>query len=116
VTLFSEDLIRALQAEGHPIRAGAIGENLTVGGLDWTLLAPGVRLRVGGEVLLEITKYAEPCEKVAGAFAGGDFLRVSETRHPGWSRVCARVLEGGRVRVNDVVRVEAGPEDAPEAP
>ena len=33
--LFSMELIRALQAEGHPIAPGHIGENLTVEGLDW---------------------------------------------------------------------------------
>lgn len=35
VTLFSLDLIRALQAEGHPIAPGSIGENLTLEGVRW---------------------------------------------------------------------------------
>ena len=40
--LFSQDRIRALQSEGHPIRPGSIGENLTIEGIDWSLVTPGV--------------------------------------------------------------------------
>src|SRR3569832_2171795 len=35
VCLYSLELIEHLQAEGHPIDAGAAGENLTLSGLDW---------------------------------------------------------------------------------
>ncbi len=47
VTLFSAERIAALQAEGHPIRPGTIGENLTVSGLDWARVGPGARLGIG---------------------------------------------------------------------
>jgi hypothetical protein len=33
----------------------------------------------------------------------GDFSRLSQDDHPGWSRICARVLHGGPIRVGDVV-------------
>lgn len=107
VTLFSADLIQALRSEGHPIEAGSIGENLTVGGIDWAAAVPGTRVAVG-EVVLELTKYADPCEKISGAFRDGDFARVSHKRHPGWSRLCARVLREGVVRVGDAVRLVEG--------
>jgi MOSC domain-containing protein YiiM len=38
--LFSLEQIRALQAEGHTVSPGAIGENLTVEGLDWERVTP----------------------------------------------------------------------------
>jgi MOSC domain-containing protein YiiM len=104
VTLFSLELVRALQAEGHPISAGSIGENLTLEGVDWSRLAAGVRIEVG-EALLELTKPASPCETIGGSFVEGRFERVSEKRHPGWSRWCARVLREGLVGVGDPVRV-----------
>ncbi|MEQ1731773.1 MAG: MOSC domain-containing protein, partial [Vicinamibacterales bacterium] len=47
VLLYSLEVIRALQAEGHPIGPGTTGENLTVSGLDWARMVPGPRLRVG---------------------------------------------------------------------
>ena len=38
--LFSHECIRTLQAEGHPITPGSIGENLTVAGIDWNEVVP----------------------------------------------------------------------------
>ena len=45
--LWSSDVIAELAAAGHPIEAGAAGENLTLTGIDWATLRPGARLRVG---------------------------------------------------------------------
>jgi MOSC domain-containing protein YiiM len=104
VVLFSLDVIAALQREGHPIGAGTVGENLTVSGLDWPRLVPGSLLAIG-EVELEATKYATPCRNIRGSFLNGDFMRIFQDRHPGWSRVCARVLRGGLVRPGDAISV-----------
>jgi NAD(P)H dehydrogenase (quinone) len=106
VTLFSLDLIRALQREGHPIVPGSIGENLTIDGVDWASLAPGVLVRVG-QATLELTKPASPCQKIGPSFVDSAFVRVSEKVHPGWSRWCARVVGEGVVAVGDVVDVHA---------
>jgi MOSC domain-containing protein YiiM len=103
VCVYSLDLIRSLQAEGHPIAPGAAGENLTVSGIDWTAIVPGGELQVG-PVRLVVTQYAAPCDNIAPSFLDGDFTRVSQKRHPGWSRVYARVVEGGIVRPGDSVR------------
>lgn len=104
VTLFSLEAIQALQREGHPIGVGTTGENLTVSGLDWPAIRPGAELRVG-PVRLSVTGFAAPCSSIAGSFAGGRFERVSQKLHPGWSRLCARVLAGGVVRAGDPVEV-----------
>jgi MOSC domain-containing protein YiiM len=102
IVLYSLEVIRALQDEGHPITVGSTGENLTLSGLDWTAVAPGAELRIGDAHLL-ITKYASPCENIAPSFLDSDFTRISQKRHPGWSRVCARVLAGGIVRMGEAV-------------
>jgi MOSC domain-containing protein YiiM len=104
VVLFSLEAIRALQHEGHPIAPGTTGENLTVSGVDWTMVGPGAELAIGGVRLL-ITKYASPCEKIATCFLNEDITRISQKRHPGWSRVCARVLESGIVRIGDPIAI-----------
>jgi MOSC domain-containing protein YiiM len=104
VCLYPLESIEALQREGHPIAPGTIGENLTVSGLDWSLMVPDVRLQVG-EVELQLTKFAPPCANIAGSFRDGNFFRVAQKINPGWSRVCARVLRGGMVRVGDPVRL-----------
>jgi MOSC domain-containing protein YiiM len=105
--LWSSEVIAALQAEGHPIEAGSAGENVTLSGLDWWTIRPGVQLRIG-EVLAEVSAYATPCKKNARWFADGEFNRVLHDRHPGWSRAYAWVRQPGRVRTGDEVVVEPG--------
>lgn len=100
--LYSAERIASLREEGHPIAPGTVGENVTVAGLDWPAIRPGTRLRVGG-ALVEITSYTAPCRTIAGSFAGGEFRRISQTVWPGWSRVYARVLEPGLLKVGDDV-------------
>jgi MOSC domain-containing protein YiiM len=106
VVLYSIDVIEALQLEGHPIATGSVGENLTVGGVDWSAVVPGVRITIG-DVSLQITRYATPCDNIRRCFVDHNFLRIFQDRHPGWSRVCARVLKGGIVRPGDAVAIES---------
>jgi MOSC domain-containing protein YiiM len=104
VCLYSADHIAALREEGHPIAAGSTGENLTIAGLDWAQLVPGVRLRVG-EVELELTAYANPCHQIAGSFRDADSTRIAQKLHPGWSRLYAKVVKEGAVAVSDPVTI-----------
>ena len=111
--LFALEHIEALRAEGHPIYPGSVGENVTVAGLDWTRLTPGTRLALGAEVVVEITKPANPCNSIAGSFAGGAFQRISQKLHPGESRLYARVIRAGRLAAGQTVCVLAGTDAAP---
>jgi MOSC domain-containing protein YiiM len=104
VTLFSTERIAALRAEGHPIETGSTGENLTVSGVDWSRATPGARFEIG-DVRLEITRYTTPCVNITGSLKDGDIARIAQKVNPGWSRVCARVLVPGRVRVGDSVNL-----------
>jgi MOSC domain-containing protein YiiM len=106
VCLYSHELIEALQQEGHPIVPGAIGENLTLAGVEWSSVVPGVTLRVG-DVELLVTSYTAPCRNIAAAFLDGRFVRVSQKVHAGWSRVYARVTRAGAVRTGDSVVVSS---------
>lgn len=101
VCLWSLDIITALQDEGHPVTIGSTGENLTLSGLRWAELVPGVRLRVGEQVLLEITDYAMPCRTIWKSFRLRRYGRISQKKHPGQSRLYARVLQAGHVAVGD---------------
>jgi MOSC domain-containing protein YiiM len=105
VCLFPLEAIRGLAAEGHAVAPGALGENVTTEGLDWSRVAPGVHLLLGEGVLLQVTKYTSPCFNIAPLFSSRDVNRVSQKRHPGWSRVYARVLVEGRLRAGDAARL-----------
>ena len=102
--LYSQELIDALVAEGHPMARGAIGENVTVSGLQWGQMQPGARLHIG-TVAVEVTAYAWPCQTIRAAFLNGGITRISEKTHPGWSRVYARVIAEGEVWVGAPVIV-----------
>jgi MOSC domain-containing protein YiiM len=105
LSLYSLELIEALVAEGHPVAPGTLGENVTITGLDWTLMRPG-SLGAIGPVRIEVTSFASPCRNIRGSFLDEEFTRISQKMHPGWSRVYARVLTEGLIRVGDAVMIE----------
>jgi MOSC domain-containing protein YiiM len=108
VCLYSLERIAALQDEGHPIGVGTTGENLTVAGLDWEKIKPGVQLSIGFVVVLEVTSYAYPCKTIKGSFVDGKMSRISQKKNKGWSRVYAKVLTPGTVEEGDGVDVSDG--------
>lgn len=107
--LFSLETILELQREGHPIYPGSIGENVTLAGVDFDALTSGDGLLLGGEVLVEITGYAQPCTNIAGSFVEGRFVRVAQKVHPGDSRLYVRVHRGGELQIG--MRVQVIPAD-----
>lgn len=105
VCLYSFELIRSLQREGHPIDIGTIGENVTVEGINWDWVVPGALIRCGDQVELEVASFTRPCKTIRDSFIDGLFRRISQLFHPGWSRVYARVLSEGKIRRGDRVEV-----------
>ncbi len=105
--VFSLERIRMLQAEGHPIAPGTIGENVTVEGIDWHRVTPGSCLLLGEEVIAQVTGFAPPCVSITASFRDRDSSRVSPKRHPGDSRVYARVLREGSLTSGDSVALVA---------
>jgi MOSC domain-containing protein YiiM len=105
--LFSLERIEAMAAEGHPIAAGSTGENVTIRGIDWDAVVPGVRLRLGTDVLVEVTRYTTPCKTNQRWFMAGDINRMHQNLNPGFSRVYAKVLQTGVIRPGDPVELLA---------
>src|ERR1700693_5134208 len=105
VCVYSLEKIHALQKEGHPIDVGTAGENVTLEGIDWDLVVPGVRIRLGNEVVLEVASFTTPCKTIKASFIDERFVRISQKLYPGWSRVYARVLAEGEIRFGDPVEV-----------
>ena len=50
--------------------------------------------------------FAVPCAQLTHCFLDGEFSRIHHKRHPGWSRVYARVLAEGAVKQGDAVLLE----------
>lgn len=105
VLILSEEILIALRAEGWPISAGDLGENLTVAGIALDAMGPGSRVRVG-EVILEVSKPCDPCRVLhslpyVGAERGPAFVRTLKGRR-GWF---ARVIHAGTIGVDTAVEV-----------
>jgi MOSC domain-containing protein YiiM len=105
VCLYALERIRSLQMEGHPIDIGTAGENVTIEGIDWHQIVPGATIKIGDEVLLEVASFTNPCKTIRASFIEGEFIRIAQKIHPGWSRVYARVLREGEIRFGDPVEV-----------
>ncbi|MEI8240047.1 MAG: MOSC domain-containing protein [Actinomycetota bacterium] len=102
--LWSLEVIETFRADGHPLGAGLAGENITVSGLHWPDVRPGVRLQVG-DVVCDVSSFAVPCSQNTEWFIGGDFRLMHHDRGP-VSRVYATVLQPGRISKGDAVVLE----------
>jgi len=76
--------------------------NLLVEGLDLPQ-EPGAKLRIGSQILVQITQECAPCERMEALHPG-----LREALSPDWrAGARARVLRGGSVAVGDEIRIEA---------
>jgi MOSC domain-containing protein YiiM len=105
ILLLSAEILADLRAEGWPVQAGELGENLTLAGLPADALRPGAQVHLG-EVVLEVSKPCDPCTVLytlpyVGPERGPAFLRTLHGRR-GWF---TRVLRGGAVYPDTPVEV-----------
>ncbi len=101
VSLLAEESIDKMRAKGLDVGPGDFAENLTTQGIDVVSLPIGTRVRVGKDVLLEVTQIGKECHtKCAIYYQAGDCVMPREG-------IFAKVLAGGRVAVGDEVRAEA---------
>jgi MOSC domain-containing protein YiiM len=106
ICVYSSDVIGVLRDEGHPIVAGAAGENLTLSGIDWSRMRGGLTITVG-DVVLRTSAPAAPCHKIGDCFTERYWNRIDHIERPGWARWYASVVSGGTVAPGDTVTVTA---------
>jgi MOSC domain-containing protein YiiM len=104
--LWSADVIDDFARASHPIRPGAAGENVTVTGVDWARVRPGVVLNVG-TVQCEVVAFALPCAQNARWFLDGDFNQMHHRNGP-VSRVYALITCPGTIATQDELVVMPG--------
>ncbi len=106
VLILTTDAIEELERAGFPVFPGALGENLTVNGLDRRWIRPGQRYRAG-DAILEITKLRRPCLTIERYGAGigravyDDRVKAGEAGSPRWGLggFYAAVVQPGRVSI-----------------
>jgi MOSC domain-containing protein YiiM len=109
--LICSEVITELSDAGYPIFPGALGENLTTRDLDHRQLRIGQRYRIGGDVLIELTKIRVPCQTL-NVYGPGiqqaiydKQVKAGDPASPRWgmSGFYARVLTVGEIRLNDPI-------------
>ena len=89
VLVIASELLDDLVAQGFPVYPGALGENLTVSGIDPRDLCAGQCFRIGDDAAIQLTTLREPCSQLLvygrsiikelarpGCVAGGFYARV----------------------------------------
>ena len=74
VLIVCAEALEALRAQGFAVFPGALGENLTIEGVDRRFLRSGQRWRAG-DALLELTTLRVPCESLTIYDQPGSSLR-----------------------------------------
>lgn len=99
VSLLALESARVMQEKGLDIDSGDFGENIVTEGLDLKELSLGTRLKVGRQVILEITQIGKEChDRCAIYYQAGDCIMPREG-------IFTRVLAGGIVRAGDKIEI-----------
>jgi MOSC domain-containing protein YiiM len=99
VSLLALESIEVMRAGGANVNPGDFAENITTRGLKLEILPIGTRLKIGNEVLLEVTQIGKACHKgCAIRDLVGDCIMPREG-------IFGRVLAGGLVAPGDVIEV-----------
>lgn len=96
-----EDWDAAMAEVGHSISWKERRANLLVEGIDLPQVK-GRRLRIGRDVVLEVTRETDPCERMEALAPG-----LKAALLPDWrGGVCTFVVSGGEIAIGDTVEIE----------
>jgi MOSC domain-containing protein YiiM len=99
VSLLAKESIEKIRAKGLDVNHGDFAENLTTEGIDLPALPIGTRLKVGKEVLLEVTQIGKECHSRCNIFyTVGDCVMPREG-------IFTKVLTSGEIKVDDTIEV-----------
>ncbi|HEX9063833.1 MAG TPA: MOSC domain-containing protein, partial [Streptosporangiaceae bacterium] len=108
VHLIHAELHDELNGSGFAVPPGGMGENITTRGIDLLGLPEGTRLKIGPQVVLEVTGLRNPCTQLDG-FRPGLMRAVLDRDRDGAlvrkAGVMAIVLTGGEVSPGDPITV-----------
>lgn len=111
VLMASAELIDGLAARGFPVFYGALGENLTVSGLDPHMWRKAQQYRVGRDAVIELTTLRTPCGNLdvyTPAIKKELYdarCKAGDVKAPHWAHggFYARVIHPGEIAAGDTV-------------
>ena len=91
--------IEKARAKGLEVNPGDFAENITTSGIDLVNLPIGTKMKVGEDVLMEVTQIGKICHtKCAIYYLAGDCVMPREG-------IFTKVLKGGTVKKSDPIVV-----------
>ena len=107
--LITQESLEEIKGKGFAVYPGALGENLTVSGLDRRQLRAGQRLRAG-QAIIEITRLRQPCRHLDVYGPGIQAAVYDKKAVPGegpWGLAgfYCRVSQPGPVFPGDIIEV-----------
>ena len=99
VSFLAAESINTARARGLDVREGDFGENFTTQGINLLSLPLGTQLKLGSEVLVEISQIGKVCHtRCAIYYLAGDCIFPHEG-------IFGVVLQGGEVHIGDDIQV-----------
>ncbi len=102
VSLLAGESIDAVKEKLPQLKDGAFAENIVTRGLNLAAIKVGERLRLGDEIVLEITQIGKKCHNDGCAIkkATGDCIMPKEG-------LFAKVIQGGTAKAGDAISMAA---------
>jgi len=102
VSLLAGESIDKVKEKLPQLKDGAFAENVVTRGIDLTAVKVGDRLRLGADIVLEITQIGKQCHNDGCAIkkATGDCIMPREG-------LFAKVIQGGTAKAGDAVSMAA---------
>jgi MOSC domain-containing protein YiiM len=99
VSLLASESIEEARRQGLDVGFGDFAENIATTGIDWKNIPIGTRVRLGGDVMIEITQIGKECHnRCAIYYKAGDCIMPREG-------VFARVLIEGPIKCGDPIEI-----------
>ncbi len=100
VSLLAMESIDKMRGLGFEVGPGDFAENLTTRGIELLSLPVGTRISIGKDILLDVTQIGKECHSGCAIYQEiGKCIMPKEG-------IFARVIQGGRVRAGDDIRIQ----------
>ena len=99
ISLLAAESIEKIRQKGLNVSYGDFAENLTTEGIELYTLPLGTKIKVGQDVLLEVTQIGKTCVKPCAIFYDvGDCVMPKEG-------IFARILSAGNIKIGDDITI-----------
>lgn len=99
LNLITADWLEDRQADGYKTSPGEFGEQIILDGIAYSEFKIGMRLQIGGQAVIELTKPRTGCTRLEEV--QGKPLSDETKKAIGW---LACILKSGKIRVGDEVK------------